>query len=75
MAQLSSGKCICDGHAREALLATVGPWLGVATKTSNEGQVQIELVHKPVDISSLKLFLQPYRNEFTVFLIKSIICP
>lgn len=41
-----------DGHAREPLLPTVCTGLRVTTQTRHQGQVQIELVHQPVDIRS-----------------------
>jgi len=42
-------ECVRDCHTREALLATVTPWNGVATHACNQGKIQLELVHQPVD--------------------------
>mmetsp|Transcript_50585 Transcript_50585/g.69295 ORF Transcript_50585/g.69295 Transcript_50585/m.69295 type:complete len:377 (+) Transcript_50585:711-1841(+) len=41
-----------DGHAREALSAAVRPGHGVATEARDEGQVEVELLHKPVHIGA-----------------------
>mmetsp|Transcript_62602 Transcript_62602/g.164284 ORF Transcript_62602/g.164284 Transcript_62602/m.164284 type:complete len:547 (-) Transcript_62602:70-1710(-) len=41
-----------DGHAREALRAAVRARLRVASEAGQQGEVQVELVHKPVHIRS-----------------------
>ena len=41
-----------DCHTREALSAAVGPGLRVAAHTRYEGQVQVELVHQPFNVST-----------------------
>ena len=41
---------IGDGHSRETLLATMGAGSRMTTETSQEGHVQVELVHQPVDL-------------------------
>mmetsp|Transcript_51518 Transcript_51518/g.84392 ORF Transcript_51518/g.84392 Transcript_51518/m.84392 type:complete len:376 (-) Transcript_51518:12-1139(-) len=41
---------IGDGHSRETLLATMGAGSRMTTETSQEGHVQVELVHQPIDV-------------------------
>src|SRR5687767_10443177 len=40
---------IGDGHAWETLLATMCAWVGVATKTRHQRQIQAEAVDQPLD--------------------------
>ena len=42
----------CNGHAREALLATVSARLRVATKSSKQREIQIKLLNEPIHICS-----------------------
>lgn len=39
---------IGDGHAREALLTTMGTGLRVSAQASHQGEVKVELVHQPI---------------------------
>ena len=43
-------QCVGDGHTGEALLTAVSAWLGMATKTGQQGEVEGKLIHQPVDV-------------------------
>ena len=43
---------IGDGHSWEALLAAVRAGLGVPSQARDEGEIEVELVHEPVNIRS-----------------------
>lgn len=40
---------IGNGHTGELFLTTMGTWLGVTTKTTEKGKVNIELILHPVN--------------------------
>mmetsp|Transcript_23149 Transcript_23149/g.34609 ORF Transcript_23149/g.34609 Transcript_23149/m.34609 type:complete len:325 (+) Transcript_23149:794-1768(+) len=43
-------ECVGDGHARESLRTTVGSGSRVTTQSCQQGEIQVELLHQPVDI-------------------------
>jgi len=45
-------QCICNCHAREALLASMRTWCRVTTEPSNQREIQIKLVNQPIHIST-----------------------
>mmetsp|Transcript_4244 Transcript_4244/g.10028 ORF Transcript_4244/g.10028 Transcript_4244/m.10028 type:complete len:343 (+) Transcript_4244:427-1455(+) len=43
-------ECVGDGHARESLRTTVGSGSRVTTQSCQQGEIQVELLHQPVDV-------------------------